>query len=448
MGRLKLSHKQTVAWRYLEDKVTNELLYGGGAGGGKSYLGCIWHIYRRTTYPGTRGLIGRAKIAILEQSTLVTYFKVAAAMGYQSGVHFKYNSTKHTITWWNGSQTVLKDLFAYPSDPDFASLGSTEYTDAFIDEATEITLKAYEIVNSRLRWMLDVYDLEPKTLISGNPAEGWVKEKFISKNNKAVILQPHEKFVQSLVTENPDEAFRTRYIKQLDRLSTVYDKERLLYGNWNAVRAVTNPFAFQWDHYKHTGMEPFYDYKKQLIIAVDFNLTPFCATFWHIWQDASGIHCHMFDELEIENGSIPAMIDHIKIKYGRSLHNCVITGDAMGNRGDISQRDNASYYIQIMRGLAIRESQIKVSNNPTHDNSKSDVNYTLLHFPDFKIHINCYGTIRDMANVQVDAFGQIMKRDRNDPNQRADFLDTVRYMVHNMLYRWIEQHQKQLVNIL
>lgn len=441
--QVKLSDKQTIAWQYLEDKTTNEILYGGGAGGGKSYLGCIWHIYRRTTYPNSRGLIGRSKISNLEQSTLVTLFKVASLMGYKSGVHFTYNSQKHTINWANGSQTVLKDLFLYPSDPDFASLGSTEYTDAFIDEATEITLKAFEIVSTRIRWKLDDFGLVPKLFCTGNPSDGFIKERFIQKDDVSVELEPHQKFVQSLVSENPDEKFKELYVKQLERLTSDYDKQRLLYGDWNASREVQSPFATQWLDSKHVSEEPTYDPKKQLIISIDFNLTPFCVTFHHFWNDATGVHGHQFDEAEIKQGSIQSMVELIKARYLISLPNAIVTGDAMGNRGDISQRDNASLYLQLLRGLGMRESQLKSSNNPTHENSRADVNYVLYNFPDFKIHKRCVNSIRDMRNVQVDAFGGIFKKDRKDVNQRADYIDTIRYLIHNIYYKWIDHHQRK-----
>ena len=440
---IDLSEKQTIAWDYLEDKTTNEVLYGGGAGSGKSYLGCIWHIYRRMSYAGSRGMIGRAKLSNLEQSTLVTLFKVANIMGYKQGIHYNYNSQKHVISWINGSQTILKDLFQYPSDPDFISLGSTEYTDAFIDEATEITLKAYDIVQSRIRYNLDLYGIVPTILLTCNPSNGWLKERFVLKENKTVELKPHQMFIQSLVSENPDEAFKTLYIQQLDRLSTDYDKQRLLYGNWNAERSVENPFAYKFDEVKHVGTTPFYDYRKQLIISVDFNLIPFCVTFRHFWEDSEGAHYHVFDEAEIKQGSLPEMIDRIHGIYSASLPHAILTGDAMGNRGEISQRDNASLYIQLLRGLQMKESQLRVRNNPMHENSRVEVNYALTYLPDFKIHPKCTGLIRDYLNVQVDASGKIMKGNRNDLNQRADFLDTDRYAIHNLLEQWIHKHQKQ-----
>ena len=208
-----------------------------------------------------------------------------------------------------------------------------------------------------------------------------------------------------------------------------------------------NPFAIQWADKEHINFENHYHYTKNLIISVDFNLTPFCVTFWHYWVDKEGEHVQMFDEAEIQQGSVPAMIDYILARYEVSLPTAILTGDAMGNRGDISQRDRASLYKQLLRGLKMRESQLKVTNNPTHQNSKSDVNYVLMHHPDFKIFNKCEGTIRDMKNVQVDALGKIIKGNRTDLNQRADYLDTVRYFVHNMMRKWIDRHQKEIMRI-
>ena len=203
-----------------------------------------------------------------------------------------------------------------------------------------------------------------------------------------------------------------------------------------------NPFAFQFDKTKHVGdvtLRP----QAQLIISVDFNLNPFSVIFGHIWQDNTGWHFHIFDEAEIENGSIQKMVDLIKARYTANLHNCLITGDAMGIRGEIGQRDNASLYQQLQRGLGLNNEQIKTYANPTHENSRSDCNYILFNFPDFKISSSCTGLIRDMNLVQCDAFGSILKRNRNDLSQRADLLDAFRYIVNSFLNNWIKLHQKQ-----
>lgn len=441
---LSLSKKQSLAWKYLTDSTTTEILYGGGAGGGKSFLGCVWHIFRRTTYPETRGLIGRAKLSALEQSTLITLLKVAHDMGYINGVDYRYNSQKNIINWLNGSVTILKDLFLYPADPDFISLGSTEYTDAFIDEGTEITTKAFEILNSRIRWKLNEYGLIPKILVTCNPGLGWVKERYIVHDNKLVKLKDYQKFVQALVTDNPDKEFVKLYELQLNRLTNDYDKQRLLYGDWEAEREVESPFCNHYNPFKHESTLAVFQPSKQLVISVDFNLNPFAVTFHHAWQDSTGFHHHQFDEGEIAHGSIPAMVEFIRTKYHRYLYAAILTGDAMGNRGDISQRDNATLYQQLLLGLGMTVQQLRVHGNPTHENSRADVNYFMVHFPDYKINPTlCPNTCRDARVVQVDIYGQILKRNRNDLNQRADFLDAgIRYPIHNLHRQWIVNHQR------
>jgi hypothetical protein len=129
------------------------------------------------------------------------------------------------------------------------------------------------------------------------------------------------------------------------------------------------PFAVQWDKDRHTTDTWAFHYAKQLIISIDFNLTPFCVTFWHYWVDREGEHCYQIDEAAVQQGSIPAMADMIKLRFPTSLPNAIITGDAMGKRGELSQRDNASLYMQLIRLLGMREGQLKVSSNPTHENS-------------------------------------------------------------------------------
>ena len=57
---MELTRKQTKALDLLENNFTNELLFGGAAGGGKSLIGCYWQLKTRLKYAGTRGLIGRA----------------------------------------------------------------------------------------------------------------------------------------------------------------------------------------------------------------------------------------------------------------------------------------------------------------------------------------------------------------------------------------------------
>lgn len=225
---MRLSIKQTQALDILEDDETNELEFGGGAGGGKSALGCYWQLKRRFKYPGTRGLIGRAILKTLKDTTLVTLFEVAEKQGLKSGRHYSYNGQSNQISFNNGSVILLKDLYQYPSDPNFDELGSLEITDCFIDEANQITEKARNIVKSRVRFRLDEYGLVPKSLYTCNPAKNWVYDDFY-KPHRDGELPKNKKFIQSLIDDNPfiSKHYRENLL-QLDENS----KQRLLYGNW------------------------------------------------------------------------------------------------------------------------------------------------------------------------------------------------------------------------
>lgn len=360
-------------------------------------------------------------------------------MGYQIGRDYTYNGNKHLIDWKNGSTTILKDLFLLPRDPDFIRLGSTEYTDAFIDESNEVTQKAVDIVNSRIRWMLDEYGLIPKLLLTANPRPGWLKEKYISKDGKLVELEPYQKVVRALLPDNPDTAFTKNYSTQLSRMSSEYDIARLLYGDWDAEPSNNSPFAYQFDPAYHVSDRAIFIPTKPIIISIDFNLQPFAVTFSHVWQDAQGIHDWTFDEAEIQQGSIPAMIDLIRERYGRYLFAAEMTGDFMGRRGDLSQRDNASLYHQLLKGLGMSVKQLKLpkEGNPTHENSKADVNFVLFKTKqagskaEFIIHPSCKGTIRDFRGVQWDDLkGQIKKRDRSNILEHADLIDSSRYKLN------------------
>lgn len=221
--------RQSEALKFLSvDSDVETILYGGAAGGGKTMLGCMWQILRRLKYPGTRSLIGRAKLDTLKKTTMATFFQVSNEIGLKAGEDFIYNQQSHIIKFSNGSEIILADLFLYPSDPMMTDLGGLEVTDVFIDEATEITEKAYSIVSSRIRYKLNEFGLKPKILLTCNPSKGWIYNQFYLpyKNHN---LPEHRAFVQALPGDNlylPES-----YVTSLTRLPEA-DRKRLLEGDW------------------------------------------------------------------------------------------------------------------------------------------------------------------------------------------------------------------------
>jgi|TARA_R100000479_G_C6395072_1_gene206733 hypothetical protein len=222
------TNTQKRAIKYLFDNTTNDILFGGAAGGGKSFIGCAWVIIMCLKYPGTRYLMGRSKLDNLKKTTLNTFFEVSSQWNIIAGKHFNFNASSNIIKFYNDSEIMLKDLFHYPADPNYDSLGSLEITGAFIDEANQITEKAKNIVNSRIRYKLDTYGLIPKLLLTCNPSKNWTYTQYYRPSKEGKI-EPHKKFIQSLVDDNP--YISVHYKGQLDKLDEI-SKQRLLFGNW------------------------------------------------------------------------------------------------------------------------------------------------------------------------------------------------------------------------
>ena len=209
-----------------------------------------------------------------------------------------------------------------------------------------------------------------------------------------------------------------------------------------------NPFLYALDDI-HFSNDVQMDWKKQLHIGIDFNLNPFAVVFANIWRDELGLHVNFVNEFSIDNGSLQSMAQRIKAMYGPILHNAKLTGDAMGKNRNIALADNASNYETLRRLLGIRESQIIIPPNPTHEGSRNDFNYLLHISTDRKnqTHLkvnptNCPGLAHDMRMVQCDATGSIIKGNRKDLTQKADFLDCARYLINTFVKPDIERHQK------
>lgn len=221
--------KQLAAWEYLRDDVTTEIVFGGSAGSSKSFLGCAWLIINCFEYPESRWLLGRAVLKQLKQSTLLTFLEVCRKWKLYAGKDYVYNAQEGVITFkQTGSQVYLKDLAWYPSDPEYDSLGSTEYTGAFIDEASQIREKCKNVVKSRLRYKIDDYKILPKLLMTCNPSKNFLYTEFY-KPWKAGELPRGKAFVPALPGDNP--FLPAAYVENLKTLDKI-TQERLLFGNW------------------------------------------------------------------------------------------------------------------------------------------------------------------------------------------------------------------------
>ncbi len=223
------TYKQIVGLKYLKDHTTQFVLFGGGAGGGKSWLGCEWLLMNCLNYPGTKWFIGRNELKRLMISTYITFQKVCQHHNLPRNM-WKLDSKYNYIQFWNGSRIDLLDVAYQPSDSLYERFGSTEYTSGWLEEAGEIKSKAFEVLKSRIgRHLNDKYNLFPKIFLTCNPKKNWLYFDFYKKW-KEDILPFNIKFIQSLYNDNPYTA--KTYGAMLSQIKDKVLRERLRDGNW------------------------------------------------------------------------------------------------------------------------------------------------------------------------------------------------------------------------
>jgi len=232
--QLRPTIKQYEAYQLLWDNVTRFLLFGGGAEGGKSWLGAEWLLTNCYRYPGSKWFIGRNELTRLMASSYATFRKVCAYHKIPD-TDWKFNGQYHYIEFVDGlakgSRIDLLDLKYLPSDPMFQRYGSTEYTGGWIEEAGEVHFMAFDLLKTRVgRWMNEQFGLlTPKILLTCNPEQNWLYRIFYKPWKKKQLPAGYA-FVQALYKDNPYTLAQSE-----DRLNQITDpilRARLKMGRW------------------------------------------------------------------------------------------------------------------------------------------------------------------------------------------------------------------------
>jgi len=212
-----------------EDSVTTEILFGGSVGSAKSYGLCSLIAIKCLQYPGIRVLLGRKVLKDLKKTTLVSLFEVFKDFGLKT-TDYNYNQQASEITFSNGSVIILAELAFLPSDPSFERLRGNLLTFAAIDEASEISKKAREIVASRCgRWRNTEHDVKPVLLLTTNPSRGHLMDDFYTPWSEG-NLKPHRMFIQALPKDNP--YLPQAYIDNLRLTLSTAEYKTLVLGHW------------------------------------------------------------------------------------------------------------------------------------------------------------------------------------------------------------------------
>ena len=263
------------------DSQAFETLFGGAAGGGKSYGQLVDGLLYALKYPKSKQIIFRSTFADLEKSLIRTSMNL-----YPLSIA-NYNDSKHTWKFKNGS---IIDFGYIQYEKDVYQYQSAEYDVIRFDELTHFTEFMYTYLISRCRGANPYPKCIKSSTNPGGVGHNWVKERFIDVGAPNVIhtckLETGETttriFIPSLVQDNKFMlTYDPDYIKRLDALP---EKERkaLKYGNWDIFDGqfftefdrnihVIEPFVIPKDWYVYFVMDYGLDKLAGYWIAIDYN---------------------------------------------------------------------------------------------------------------------------------------------------------------------------------
>jgi phage terminase large subunit len=224
------SLKQDEFFESFDDSRYSEVLYGGAAGGGKSYI--LWGllILKCVEYPGIRVGLGRHTLVEIKKNTITSFYEVYKNLNLPPD-YYKYNPIEGKITFKNGSEIIFYELRYLPSDPNYDRFGGALLTFAAIEEAGGVEEKGKLILQSRCgRWKNDEYSIKPKLFMTCNPSMNFLYTDFYRPYQKGE-LEDFRKYIPALLTDNP---YRPKdYQENLEKTLNEEAKSRLLRGEWD-----------------------------------------------------------------------------------------------------------------------------------------------------------------------------------------------------------------------
>ena len=205
-----------------------EVLFGGAAGGGKSYGQMVDALLFALRYKGSKQLILRRTFAELDKSLIRTSLALFPKEIYS------FNSSSHTGKFKNGS---IIDFGYCAAECDVYQYQSAEYDCIRFDELTHFTEAQYVYLISRLRGANDFPKQIKSSTNPGGIGHTWVKARFVDPAPPYSSFSGENGtrriFIPALLSDN---GYLTRSDPDYEkRLLDLPERERraLLFGDWD-----------------------------------------------------------------------------------------------------------------------------------------------------------------------------------------------------------------------
>ena len=242
---INLLPKQSIAFQ----TEATEVLFGGAAGGAKSYLLRVSAIRWCCEVPGIQVYLFRRTLPDLRDNHLrgPTSFHVML-QEHLASTHVKYRSVENEFEFWNGS---ILHLCYCDSENDVEKYRGAEIHVLMMDELVHFTEYQYRFLRSRVRRAgLKVPDQYLKKLprieVASNPGSighSWVKRTWVSPKPSLEIWRAEKEeggmlrqFIPARLSDNPHlSKDDPEYADRLRGLGTDNLVRAMLEGDWDII---------------------------------------------------------------------------------------------------------------------------------------------------------------------------------------------------------------------
>ena len=268
------------------DSPASITLFGGAAGGGKSYGLLLKHFLYCMRYPGAKCLLLRKTFPELKRSLILTSLElIPRELG-------KYNDAEKVWRFVNGSRLE----FGYcERETDVTKYQSAEYDRIGFDESTHFTEYQFRYMLSRNRGANDYPKGMDLATNPGNVGHAWHKSVFIDPHPPFTVWEDEYgltyTFIPARVTDNPYlMAKDPDYIRRLQQLPED-ERRALMDGDWDVF---AGQYFACWRREIHV-VQPFEIPEHwRLFRSVDYGLD-MTACYW--WAADQMGRCYIYREL-------------------------------------------------------------------------------------------------------------------------------------------------------